>query len=448
MPTYYTGNAANVTTPLTATVNGATNASPIVISTTASHNFNTNDTVTIDFVGGNTAANGTWVITVVDSTHFQLVGSTGSGAYTAGGIALDESMTPAFQIPSDGDAFTASSINASVQALADRTQALAGRGQSATKIFVNTTVVQWTPPAGVYIVLAFGFGGGGGGEKPFQNPQSVATANSFVAIGAGGGGAPLTVGYIGVNPGTTYDVVCGGGGTGATLGGSGGQNGGSTVLTLSGTPFFQAPGGVGGGGFAGSIDAQNDFSTPVGTCNPGGYGIDGSSPQKFPVIANIWSDAFGTNASDAQSHSIGAGGSVYMAFNVASAGVASGGFNGQDGPNGHIVTPGGTAGTFGFPFAESVGSAYALGGSGGGGGGGGPGGNGAGNGGNGGGANVNATGGNGTAGGNASGGSGAGGGGGGQGGQGSTPGSSGNGGNGGSGGLILVWWTSELGLAV
>ena len=396
-------------------------------------------------VQGNTAANGNWQITVVDATHFQLVGSTGSGTYTSGGLALDTSMTPAFQVPSDGDAFTVASINASVMALADRTQALAGRGQVGTAVFVNTTVVDWIAPPNVYLVLAFGYGGGGGGEKPFQNPQSNATANSFVVGGAAGGGAPLTISYIGVEPGQTYGIVCGGGGTGSTSGGGGGQNGGSTLFTLSGTPFFQAPGGVGGGGALGGISPQNDFFTAVGACNPGGIGIDGSNPPQWPVVATAWETSFGTNAINAQRHDIGAGGGVYAQFNTGSA-ILNGGLYGQDGPYGHTNTPGGTPGSGGF--SESVSSVFALGGFGGGGGGGGPGGVGAGNGGNGGNGIANGTGGNGTAGGNAGGGSGAGGGGGGQGGQGSTPGSSGNGGNGGSGGLILVYWTSELGFSV
>lgn len=349
---------------------------------------------------------------------------------------------------SDGDAFTASSINASIMGLADRTQFLAQRGQAATQVFVNTGVVDWICPPNVYILLAFGFGGGGGGEKPFQNPESVAMANSFVAGGAGGGGAPLTVGYIGVNPGTTYGIVCGGGGTGATTTGEAGQNGGSTVFSQSGTPFFQAPGGVGGGGNLGAIDPQNDFSTHVGAASPGGHGIDGPNPSPWPTLATLFSNAFGTNAVNAQSHDIGAGGSVYQAFNVDGAGPTNGGFDGQDGPYGHVVTPGAAGGTYGFPYAESVGSTFAQGGTGGGGGGGGPGGIGGGVGGNGGGAAANATGGNGTDGTAAYAGSGAGGGGGGQGGQGSTSGTNGNGGNGGSGGLILVWWTSEVGFGV
>ena len=447
MPTYYSGQPTNVTTPLQATINGATNASPIVISTTAAHNFNTNDWVTVFDVLGNLAANGDWQITVVDATHFQLIGSTGSGAYTSGGFALDNSMTPAFQQPSNGDAFTVSGINPALQALADRTQVLAGRGIARTEVFVNTTVVPWTAPPNVYLVMAFGFGGGGGGEKPFQSVQSNAAPNSYVAIGAGGGGAPLTVSYIGVNPGTTYDIICGGGGTGATVAGAGGQNGGSTILSLSGTPFFQAPGGVGGGGNGGAIDATNDFSTPTAQLNPGGYGIDGPNPSPWPTQATYFSSAFGSNAVNGQSYAIGAGGSVYQTWNE-SGGPGIGGFDGQDGPYGHTVTPGGTAGTTGTPLTESVSTQFASAGTGGGGGGGGPGGVGAGNGGNGGGANVNATGGNGTNGGNAGVGSGAGGGGGGQGGQGSTPGSSGHGGNGGSGGLILVYYTSEIGFGV
>jgi len=65
-------------------VTGATNASPIVI-TTAAHGLATGDVVTVASVGGNTAANGTFRVTVVSSTTFQLDGTTGNGAYTSGG---------------------------------------------------------------------------------------------------------------------------------------------------------------------------------------------------------------------------------------------------------------------------------------------------------------------------------------------------------------------------
>lgn len=65
-------------------VSNATNVSPIVV-TAASHGFNTGDKVVVSGVLGNTAANGTFTITKVDSNSFSLDGSTGNGAYASGG---------------------------------------------------------------------------------------------------------------------------------------------------------------------------------------------------------------------------------------------------------------------------------------------------------------------------------------------------------------------------
>lgn len=67
------------------TVSNATNASPIQITTSVTNSLVTGQTVTISGVVGNTAANGTWVITRIDGTNFTLNGSTGNGAYTSGG---------------------------------------------------------------------------------------------------------------------------------------------------------------------------------------------------------------------------------------------------------------------------------------------------------------------------------------------------------------------------
>jgi hypothetical protein len=69
------------------TITGATNASPIQI-TIANHGLGTGETVVVASVGGNTAANGTWVITVTAANTFTLNGSTGNGAYTSGGTAV------------------------------------------------------------------------------------------------------------------------------------------------------------------------------------------------------------------------------------------------------------------------------------------------------------------------------------------------------------------------
>jgi len=73
------------------TIINATNASPIVITTSVAHGMETGiHQCYITSVGGNTAANNTaanpnWNITKVNSTQFSLDGSTGNGAYTSGG---------------------------------------------------------------------------------------------------------------------------------------------------------------------------------------------------------------------------------------------------------------------------------------------------------------------------------------------------------------------------
>jgi hypothetical protein len=68
----------------TTSVTAATTATPIVI-TSASHGLKTGDVATIASVGGNTPANGTFVVTVISSSQFSLNGSVGSGSYTSGG---------------------------------------------------------------------------------------------------------------------------------------------------------------------------------------------------------------------------------------------------------------------------------------------------------------------------------------------------------------------------
>jgi hypothetical protein len=70
----------------TLTISAATNATPIAITTTTPHDLQTGDQVAISLVAGNTAANGTYTITVTAPTTFTLDGSTGSGAYTGGGV--------------------------------------------------------------------------------------------------------------------------------------------------------------------------------------------------------------------------------------------------------------------------------------------------------------------------------------------------------------------------
>lgn len=66
-------------------VTGATNLTPITITTSNVHNLSSGDSALISGVGGNTAANGQFVVTVTGANTFTLNGSAGNGAYTSGG---------------------------------------------------------------------------------------------------------------------------------------------------------------------------------------------------------------------------------------------------------------------------------------------------------------------------------------------------------------------------
>lgn len=79
---------------VTLTIAGATNATPVVVQTQNPHNFTRPAHGIVSGVGGNAAANGLWVLTPTDSTHFALttfdaqgnvVQSVGTGTYTTGG---------------------------------------------------------------------------------------------------------------------------------------------------------------------------------------------------------------------------------------------------------------------------------------------------------------------------------------------------------------------------
>lgn len=74
-----------------AEVTDATNASPINIETAEEHGYATGDSIIVAGVLGNTAANGTHTITVVDALNFTLDDSTGNAAYTSGGSAVKAS---------------------------------------------------------------------------------------------------------------------------------------------------------------------------------------------------------------------------------------------------------------------------------------------------------------------------------------------------------------------
>lgn len=80
----------NAASPLV--ISAATNATPIVC-TTATHGFSVGDVVTITGALGNTAANGTWVLSAVTGTTFTLTDSVGNGTYTANSGYVNKQVT-------------------------------------------------------------------------------------------------------------------------------------------------------------------------------------------------------------------------------------------------------------------------------------------------------------------------------------------------------------------
>lgn len=80
-----TGVPVHLFDQINKSINNATNASPIAITTTTPHGLTNGQLVIISGVVGNTAANGTWVITTTGLSTFTLNGSTGNGSYVSGG---------------------------------------------------------------------------------------------------------------------------------------------------------------------------------------------------------------------------------------------------------------------------------------------------------------------------------------------------------------------------
>jgi hypothetical protein len=97
-------------------ITGATNASPIAITTASAHGLSTGNNAIISGVLGNTAANGAWVITKTGANTFTLNTSVGNGAYTGGGFVEGgdlgevDNLIQANVVPDDTTAVTQSSL--------------------------------------------------------------------------------------------------------------------------------------------------------------------------------------------------------------------------------------------------------------------------------------------------------------------------------------------------
>lgn len=68
------------------TITGASDTNPITVTLAGSPSFSIGSTVDVSGVNGNTAANGLWQISAINSGALTLSGATGNGTYTTGGI--------------------------------------------------------------------------------------------------------------------------------------------------------------------------------------------------------------------------------------------------------------------------------------------------------------------------------------------------------------------------
>jgi len=93
-------------TPLTPlTITGGTNATPIVLTTSAPHGVTVASYGVVAGVAGLTGANGAWIVERVDATHLKLRGSVGNAAYTSGGtLTLGSTYTTVAEVRNIQDA--------------------------------------------------------------------------------------------------------------------------------------------------------------------------------------------------------------------------------------------------------------------------------------------------------------------------------------------------------
>ena len=129
---------ASLPIPAPLQVTGASYASPIAITTATAHGLETGAQVSITGVGGNTNANGTFTITIVNATSFTLDGSAGNGAWTSGGI-----VTPSYQVTGASNASPIAITTATAHGLETGAQVSitgVGGNTNANGTFTITTV--------------------------------------------------------------------------------------------------------------------------------------------------------------------------------------------------------------------------------------------------------------------------------------------------------------------
>lgn len=276
------GDPSNITTPLVATIVGMSDngSGEIRVLTSAPHLFATDDYVHIQT--STTVIDTYYPITVIDATHFDLVGSTYTGTGT--GTATDSSLTPQILVPTDGDpgSLQLSGMLSAIKGTIDRTQYLAKSITTRSVLVVHVTAAHANvviPPWATQIMMV-GCGGGGGGGGGMGGETAGITEAAQHASGGGGAGATLGVSMVAIGGATSLDIITGDGGAGGagSVGGAvpgnavRGNNGTDTTVAYhdgpnAGTYIGRFCGGAGGAGGSGHV-RTGTISIPVYT--PGG----------------------------------------------------------------------------------------------------------------------------------------------------------------------------------
>lgn len=206
MSTQYAGLPGNETRALTLSVFGASNATPIIVQCTTAHGLQTGERVVIYGVEGNVAANGTFYAEVTDVDKFALYDSwvsgavanpvAGSGVYTTGGTIAPQGWASTLQLPADGDAIDAASVNTATEGEGDREAWLVERTGAYRLIEVAHFTITVAGP-GAYTI-------GGAGVIAATNGAwgDVAAINALIDAGYGVG--------VDVVPGDLIKIVCSG----------------------------------------------------------------------------------------------------------------------------------------------------------------------------------------------------------------------------------------------
>ena len=274
-----TGTASAVTSPLTATILSLSNngSGAVRVLTSAPHLFGNGDTVRISDIGH---LIGDYVITVVGSTTFDLVGSTYTSTGT--GTAKDLSLTPQVQVPIDGmtGSLQQSGMISTFRAILDRTQALmaqivalwqgkstGGAGYSEQTFGYNGTGLGGTPTADSGATGVIGTAGTGSGNS------GVAGFGPFGTVGQGTGAAGI-------------GLAGSGSGTGAGLNVSGDSRGNGLGASITGTGT--AGGAVITGGTAGGDGATIAAGTGSGGRHVGSSGHTGLSDALTGLLNSRW----------------------------------------------------------------------------------------------------------------------------------------------------------------